>query len=39
MFSLLILSLSFGPPLDELKRGLDGMERVLVKYGVHPTKK
>jgi len=27
--------LSFGPPLEELKRGLDGIERVLKKYGVH----
>jgi hypothetical protein len=27
--------LSFGPPMEELKRGLDGIERVLIKYGVH----
>jgi aspartate/methionine/tyrosine aminotransferase len=33
------IRLSFGPPLEELKRGLDGIERVLAKYGVHPTKK
>jgi hypothetical protein len=37
--SFLTSSLSFGPPLEELKRGLDGIGRVLVKYGVHPTKK
>jgi len=22
--------------MEELKRGLDGIERVLMKYGVHP---
>ena len=27
-------SLSFGPALEELKRGLEGIERVLIKYGV-----
>jgi len=28
--------LSFGPPLDELKRGLDGIERVVKKFGFKP---
>jgi len=32
------IRLSFGPPLAELKRGLDGIERVLVKYGVEGKK-
>jgi len=22
--------------MEELKRGLDGIERILMKYGVHP---
>ena len=32
-------SLSFGPPMEELERGLLGIERVLKKYGVHPESK
>ncbi|KAJ3344582.1 hypothetical protein HDU83_005078 [Entophlyctis luteolus] len=28
--------LSFGPPLDELKRGMDGLERLLKKIGYLP---